>query len=127
MRAFTRRGRVVRGARIGRKLGFPTANVAVRKVPPFGVYRVLVVWPGTAPRGAVCHVGVRPTMRPKGKPAVEVHIPGFSGDLYGKRLVVRFIARLRGERRFASLPALKKQIRADIRRALNAGGRSGRI
>ena len=122
MKGFTRRGRVVRGAKIGRKLGFPTANVAVRKMPPFGVYKVQV-----GSRVAVCSVGVRPTIGPKGKPIVEVHIPGFSGNLYGKRISVRFLARLRGERKFASLAALKKQIRADIRMALNDGGRSGKI
>ncbi|MFH1724714.1 MAG: riboflavin kinase [Elusimicrobiota bacterium] len=73
-----------------------------------------------APAGvdAVCNVGTRPTVRVAGRPkrTVEVHIPGFSGELYGKTLRVEFLRRLRGERSFPSLEALRRAIRRDIRR-----------
>ncbi len=109
------RGEVVRGAGLGRKLGFPTANVAAPSadIPPLGVYRVEASWGGQS-RPAVCSVGVRPTLGPSGPVWVEVHILDFDGDLYGKTLDVRFREKIRDESRFDSLDKLVEQIRRDV-------------
>jgi riboflavin kinase/FMN adenylyltransferase len=111
-------GPVVPGDALGRKLGFPTANVQVspRRIPPFGVYRVEVSWRGSKARPALCSVGDRPTLGAGLAACVEVYIPGFSGDLYGKVLKVAFIEKLREQEKFKSLAALKAQIRRDVAR-----------
>lgn len=111
-------GTVVRGDGLGRKLGFPTANLARRRgeLPARGVYLVEVDGAGPRPRWGVCNVGVRPTVGGR-RLVVEVHLPRFRGSLYGRRLAVRFVRRLRGERRFPSLSALEAQIRRDVSRA----------
>jgi len=108
------RGRVVRGERLGRKLGFPTANLKVGSArPPRGVWRVRVRGTTLGERPAVCNVGVRPTLGGK-RLVVEVHVPGFGGNLYGRTLTVTFLSRIRGERKFPSLAALKARIRLDV-------------
>lgn len=109
------RGRVVRGERLGRKLGFPTANLKVSPSarPPRGVWKVLVEGTTVGERLGACNVGVRPTLGGV-RLVVEVHIPGFRGDLYGRTLTVSFLSKIRSERRFASLGALKAQIRRDV-------------
>jgi len=111
------RGEVVAGDRRGRQLGFPTANVAVGPVlrPPSGVYAVRVgLDHEEATRPAVANLGTRPTFGDGDAPTVEVHLLDFSGDLYGRRVAVDFIARLRDERRFDGVEQLVGQIRADI-------------
>lgn len=109
------RGRVVRGERVGRKLGFPTANIKISPSarPPRGVWRVLVKGTTVGERLGACNVGVRPTLGGI-RLVVEVHIPGFRGDLYRKTLTLSFISKIRSERKFASLAALKAQIRKDV-------------
>lgn len=103
-------GVVVRGDGLGRKLGFPTANLDWQGDPPApGVYEVLVEGLGRA----VCNVGKRPTVGGKDL-RVEVHIPGYSGDLYGKKLKVEFVRLIRGEKKFASLEELTAQIKRDL-------------
>lgn len=111
----TLRGRVVRGSRVGRRLGFATANLKVSSGarPPRGVWRVQVSGTTMGERPAVCNVGVRPTLGGR-RLVVEVHIPGFRGDLYGRTLKVDFLARIRAEKRFSSLAALKARIRLDV-------------
>ena len=111
----TVRGRVVRGERVGRKLGFPTANIKVPSSsrPPRGVWKVLVKGTTVGERVGACNVGVRPTLGGV-RLVVEVHIPGFRGSLYGRTLALTFLAKIRSERRFASLAALKAQIRKDV-------------
>ena len=111
-------GRVVHGGHMGRRMGFPTANVHVPRevLAPPGVYEVRVSGVWDAPKRAVCNVGVRPTVDGDRKRHVEVHVPDWSGRLYGRRLKVEFIRRLRGERKFPSLDALKRQIRRDLSR-----------
>ena len=115
------RGRVVRGRRLGRKLGFPTANlrVAAGARVPRGVWRVKVSGATLGERLAVCNVGVRPTLGGT-RLIAEVHIPGFRGNLYGHTLTVQFLAVIRAERKFASLAALKEQIRRDVARPVAA-------
>ena len=118
-------GEVVSGAHLGRKLGFPTANLDLHHElhPPVGVYACLA----HCLRGvessevesswrAVCNIGFRPTVygtTPE-KPLVEVHVLDFQGDLYGRRLEVEFVAELRGEQRFESVEALQAQIGRDV-------------
>ena len=112
-------GIVVRGAGRGRRLGFPTANIQLdaHATPPTGVYAVLLQRADHARswRG-VMNFGKRPTFGP-GPLVCEVHLPGFSGTLRGRRVAVSLLARLRGERRFSSPEALIRQIRRDLSRA----------
>lgn len=114
-------GRVVPGAGLGRRLGFPTANVVIppQKLPTYGVYRVEAVWE-SAGHPAVCNVGVRPTLGPSGEVWLEVHVLDFDGDLYGKELEVRFLEKIRDEKRFDSLSELVDQIRKDTEVVRNA-------
>jgi riboflavin kinase / FMN adenylyltransferase len=121
-------GEVVSGVHLGRKLGFPTANLnlSLELHPPVGVYAGLAhrLRDGSdsaieASYHAVCNIGFRPTVdgnKPE-HPLVEVHLLDFSGDLYGCRLELEFVAALRGEQRFDSLEALVAQIRLDVGRA----------
>lgn len=109
------RGHVVGGQQIGRTMGFPTANLSVdeplKVLPGDGVYAVRAWLRGTAYRGMLS-IGNRPTIgdRPT---AVEVHLLGFSGDVYGEALEVEFIRHLRANRRFDSLDALRGQLERD--------------
>ncbi len=118
------RGRVVRGDGLGRRLGFPTANLKLppRARPPRGVWRVRVAGTTLGERAAVCNCGVRPTLGGR-RLVVEVHVPGFRGNLYGRTLGVSFVSRLRAERRFPSLAALKAQIRRDVASLTRGRGR----
>lgn len=106
-------GEVVRGFARGRTIGFPTANLAAEEelLPARGVYAVRVELDGRLVPG-VCNVGVRPTFGGE-SPSVEVHLFDFDEDLYGRRLIVRLIARLREERRFSGVEELVEQIRQD--------------
>lgn len=106
-------GTVVVGHRRGRALGFPTANLDCEhtQLPSDGVY-ALWVKVDDAIFPAVANLGERPTF--KAGRSVEAHLLGFEGDLYGKRLRVAFVSRLRGERRFDGLEALKAQIQRDV-------------
>lgn len=110
------RGRVVRGQHVGRALGFPTANIKIPASarPPRGVWKVLVKGTTVGERLGACNVGVRPTLGGV-KLVVEVHIPGFKGNLYGRTLSLTFLSKIRAERRFSSLAALRAQIRKDVK------------
>jgi riboflavin kinase/FMN adenylyltransferase len=117
-RQYTLDGTVVAGDARGRLLGFPTANLATANelLPPHGVYATLALI-GTRIHTAVTNIGVRPTVTDDGRPTIETHIFDFAGDLYGQRLQVAFAQRLRDERAFPTLDALRAQIDADCRRA----------
>lgn len=117
-RHFAIEGVVVEGARRGRELGFPTANLATENelLPPNGVYATFSTIGGVA-HPAVTNVGVRPTFDGPPTTSVETHVLGFSGDLYGQRQELAFVQRLRDERRFPDVDALREQIAADVRRA----------
>jgi riboflavin kinase/FMN adenylyltransferase len=110
-------GRVVAGKRRGVTIGFPTANIAVRAgmFPPDGVYAVRTDVGGTQVAGAA-NIGHNPTFGPDAPRTLEVHLLDFSGDLYGRRLGVSFVERLRGEVAFDSVAALVDQIRLDVER-----------
>ncbi|MDP6348630.1 MAG: riboflavin biosynthesis protein RibF [Chloroflexota bacterium] len=115
-------GRVARGDRRGRELGFPTANLEIepdRVVPARGVYagRVLVSGEDRALQRAVINLGTRPTFG-DGRQLLEAHLLDFDGDLYDRSVRVYFEQYLRPERRFAGVAELKEQIDADIAAAL---------
>lgn len=107
-------GPVVHGFHRGAALGIPTANLRVARLalPPDGVYAVRVQRRGARIDG-VANIGRNPTFGNAAR-SVEAHLFEFSGDLYGERLEVAFVARLRGEQRFAGVEALVAQIRADM-------------
>lgn len=111
-------GTVVRGAQRGRELGFPTANVETSNelLPPAGVYATLTTINGIA-RPSLTNIGVRPTFGDNAAVSIETHVLDFSGDVYGCGLRVSFVLRLRDERRFPDVDALRAQIEADVRRA----------
>jgi riboflavin kinase/FMN adenylyltransferase len=117
-RPFDCDGQVVHGEGRGRKLGIPTANVASEgeMLPASGIYAVrLSVLEGgmVRPFPGAASLGTNPTF-PGGKPTLEVHVIDFEGDLYGRRVRVEFIERLREERRYESIAALVEQIWLDI-------------
>lgn len=115
---YTIDGTVTAGAGRGRTLGFPTANLSTDNelVPPTGVYATTAELHGTR-WPAVTNIGVRPTFEAAGAVTVETHILGLSADVYGAPLSLSFIQRLRDERKFPDVDALREQIAADVRRA----------
>lgn len=112
-RHYTVAGEVVEGRQRGRELGFPTANIetANELVPMLGVYATTMTVDGVV-YPAITNVGVRPTFG-ETTVTIEAHLLGYSGNLYGRAVQVGFVQRLRDERRFESLDALRDQIRAD--------------
>jgi len=117
-RRFSIGGRVVRGQRMGHTLGYPTANIRLGKrvSPVSGIFAVRVGvggkwWPGVA------SLGVRPTIAGGGEPLLEAHLFDFDGDLYGQRIEVKFVAKLRDEEKFAGLDALRAQMDRDAAEA----------
>jgi riboflavin kinase/FMN adenylyltransferase len=118
------RGRVIAGQRLGRDLGFPTANLALgrRRAPVAGIFAVRVHGIAGAPRPGVASLGTRPTVGGT-EALLEAHVFDFGEDLYGREIEVEFAAKLRDEQRFATLEALSGQMQrdaADARRILNA-------
>lgn len=126
-RAFDLDGLVVPGAGRGRTIGFPTANIdtANELRPAAGVYAVRVHVPGDErSRGGAANIGVKPTFG-GGEVTIEAHLFDFAGDLYGKKLRVEFLERLRPEKRFGSANELSSQIARDLEAARAAVARSG--
>jgi riboflavin kinase/FMN adenylyltransferase len=111
-------GTVNRGAGRGRELGFPTANLCTDNelVPPSGVYATLVTVDGVVHR-SVTNIGLRPTFGDVERPVIETHLLGVERDLYGGGLRLSFVQRLRDERAFPDVDALRAQIEADCRAA----------
>lgn len=107
-------GRVAHGAKLGRELGFATANIPLRRAPPLGGVYVVEV-EGLGP--SVASVGRRPTVNPVAAPLLEVHLLDFNANIYGRRLCVRFLEKLRDEEKYADLRGLKQAIAEDVRRA----------
>lgn len=121
-------GRVIEGARRGRTLGFPTANLAgiTTMLPAEGVYAAIASGPGVGrePLPAAVNIGPKPSFADD-SPSVEAHLIGFSGDLYGKTLDVDFLRRLRDTRRFESVEALRGQLTSDTKRAVELAEENG--
>ena len=122
-REFTILGTVREGRRLGRTLGFPTANLAAHneQFPPNGVYAADAWLDGNVsvpPRRGILNLGVRPTVENEaGERLLELHLFDFGGDLYGREIEVAFRRFLRPERKFAGLDALKAQIARDCEEA----------
>lgn len=119
-RQYAITGKVVAGKQIGRSIGVPTANLEVKEdiaIPAGGVYAAKVSIGKGEECAAVVNIGTRPTVDACGIASIEAHLIGFQGDLYDRTLALSFIRRLRDERRFESLTALKNQIAIDIESA----------
>jgi riboflavin kinase/FMN adenylyltransferase len=118
-RPYALLGRVVHGDGMARQLGFPTANLKTderQHQPADGVYAGFLGWDGEEPRPAVCNLGVRPTLD-GARHRVEAHVLHWSGDLYDRPARLLFVRRLRDERRFPDVEALRAQIAADAAQA----------
>ncbi|MEG1616724.1 MAG: bifunctional riboflavin kinase/FAD synthetase [Bacteroidales bacterium] len=115
-RSYNLEGVVEEGFRIGRKIGFPTANIRPcepdKLIPKQGVYAVYVEIDGIA-RPGMLNIGIRPTVHDSGNISIEAHLFGFDGDLYGKTVNIRFIEFLREERKMESLGELQRQLEKD--------------
>jgi len=132
-RPFRMEGHVVMGRQLGRQLGYPTANLSIRARPSAiqGIFAVFARVAGRREHGdnswmpAVSSIGMRPTIGAT-EPLLEVHIFDFDGDLYGQRLEVEFVAKLRDEAHFASMEQLVAQMRRDEIQARTILARSER-
>lgn len=117
--AYSVRGEVIHGKKLGRKLGFPTMNVRVnleKILPPYGVYSVRVEIAGEFHSG-IANIGEKPTVEVHGIPQVETYVFDYEGDAYGEEIVVKFLRFQRPETKFESVEALKQQVDGDIRDA----------
>lgn len=129
-RPFMIEGKVEYGKQLGRTLGYPTANIHLqqRVSPVHGIFAVRVglgegecSWPGVA------SLGVRPTVNQVSQPLLEVHLFDFEGELYGRRMAVEFVAKLRDEQKFDGLEPLKAQMAQDSRLARELLGMNPRL
>ncbi|AIF48898.1 bifunctional riboflavin kinase/FAD synthetase [Dyella japonica] len=129
-RPFVIDGKVEYGKQLGRQLGYPTANIHLRDrtSPVHGIFAVRVglgesecSWPGVA------SLGVRPTVNEVPEPLLEVHLFDFEGDLYGQRMAVEFVAKLRDEQKFDNLDDLTVQMAKDARQARELLGMNPRL
>lgn len=117
-RAFRIGGHVVHGRQLGRKLGYPTANIRLgrRTSPINGIFAVHVHGVSSEAMPGVASLGVRPTVNGV-EPLLEAHLFDFDGDLYGRRIDVEFVAKLRDEEKFSTLEAMVEQIHLDAAEA----------
>ena len=113
-------GMIIRGNRRGHTIGFPTANLHPhnRVIPKFGVYATATLVGGVW-RRSITNIGVRPTFEKGAEPSIETYLFDFDGNLNGDVLRVRFLHRIREERKFSGIDELKAQIEKDTKRALN--------
>jgi len=118
-RTYSISGRVTRGDGLGRKLGFPTANVQMKhnRPPLTGIFAVRLHGAAREPLRGVASLGVRPTVKLGGAPVLEVHALDFDGDLYRNHVRVEFLHRFRDEERYADLATLTRQIALDVENA----------
>jgi len=114
-RRYAISGKVVGGDKLGATIGYPTANVQLKrhKAPLSGIFVVDVEGLGPAPLPGVASLGVRPTVKERGRPTLEVHLFDFDERIYGRRITVQFLEKLRDEQKFADLDSLVAQIRLD--------------
>ena len=113
-RSYVIDGQVAHGDKIGRQLGFATANIRIRHnpLPMTGVFAVEVGGLGEKPLAGVANLGIRPTLNGT-RPLLEVHLFDFDREIYGAHISVRFVHKLRDEQRFSNFDALRAQIAAD--------------
>jgi len=111
-------GHVAHGDKLGRDLGFPTANIVLRYKPALsGIFAVRVHGLGDEARAGVASLGVRPTVKQGAKPLLEIFVFDFNEAIYGRRIAVEFLHKLRDEERYADLDQLSRQIRVDVAQA----------
>ena len=112
-------GRIVHGQKLGRRLGFATANILIKheRPPLSGVFAVEVDGLAGSPQAGVANLGLRPSVDNRMRPLLEVHLLDFDRDIYGTHLSVRFLHKLRDETRFSGLDALRAQIARDVEEA----------
>ena len=114
-RPYAVSGKVAHGEKLGRSLGFPTANIPLRHKPALsGIFAVRVAGLGATPRAAVASLGVRPTVKAGGRPLLEVFVFDFDQPIYGVRLHIEFLHKLRDEERYPDLDTLSRQIHTDM-------------
>lgn len=119
-RPFTMGGRVVDGLKLGKKLGFPTANIQLKDHHPLlnGIFVVEASWRNgsgfTQRARGVASLGVRPTVLEYAQPVLEVHLFDFDEDIYGQRLRIEFLQKLRDEEKFPDMETLVKQMEQDV-------------
>jgi len=118
-RDYRMSGRVAHGEKLGRELGYPTANIHIhRKVSPLqGIFVVEVYGLDEEPLAGVASIGTRPTVDKSSKVVLEVFLFDFNQDIYGRHLQVSFLHKIRDEERFASLDILKEKIADDVEKA----------
>jgi riboflavin kinase / FMN adenylyltransferase len=114
---FTLHGKVVEGNRVGRKIGFPTANIEAsdphKLIPGYGVYAVEVILSGKKHKGML-NIGSRPTFNKNAdNRSIEVHIFEFSDDIYNKEITLIFVGKIRNEKKFSGVEALSEQLKKD--------------
>lgn len=124
-RQYSLRGKVISGAKLGRTIGFPTANIkqldSEQIIPGNGVYGVKAIVDNTTYNGMM-NIGIRPTVSNELSLHIEAHLFDFNQDIYNKEIEIRFSVRLRDEQRFPSLEALKEQLANDAMHARKALG-----
>jgi riboflavin kinase/FMN adenylyltransferase len=115
-RPYSITGRVVSGQRLGRQLGYPTANVRMQHNRPavMGIFAVEVAGLGPRPVPGAASLGLRPTVESGATPVLEVYLLDFDRDIYGRRVQVRFLKKLRDEEKYADLETLKAAIARDV-------------
>jgi riboflavin kinase/FMN adenylyltransferase len=118
-RPYSISGRVVHGTKLGRELGYSTANIQMKhnRPPLTGIFVVRLTEGGVAPRPGVASLGVRPTVASGGAAVLEVHLFDFSGELYGRHVRVDFLHKLRDEEKYPNLEMLRAQIARDCEAA----------
>lgn len=115
-RSYSITGRIVDGNKLGRLIGFPTANVEPDKrvaIPGEGVYAAEAVLPDGGKNIAMVNIGKRPTVKRGNDRVIEAHLIDWEGDLYGKEITLRFLKRIRDEKEFISIDELRKQLMTD--------------
>jgi riboflavin kinase/FMN adenylyltransferase len=124
---YTISGRVAHGSKLGRDLGFPTANIPLRRPPPLrGILVVEVEGLAGGTRAGVASLGLRPTVNPVPRPLLEVHLLDWTGAaLYGRHLRVRFLDKLRDEEKYGDLLQLQDAIARDVRQAKEHFAKNG--
>lgn len=118
-RPYSISGRVEHGDGLGKRIGFPTANIQLKhnRPPLSGIFVVRVQGDGLPPMQGVASLGVRPTVHQDGKPVLEVHVFDFSSQIYNKHMRLDFLHKLRDEEKYPDVETLTRQIALDVENA----------